>query len=404
MALTALAAAIWLTLPLWRKALPQTQRRRAANVAAYRQRVKEIEADTAAGLLDTDTAQTLRDELDQRLLRDAQPDPAATESSGRKRRGAIAAMLALLVVVGAAGGYWMQGSWRQQQQLVAGAAPGATPASVNEMVTKLEQRLQEDPNQVEGWALLGRSYFVMERYADAARAYARANELTQQREPDLLVNEGEALGLARERDLLGRPQALFDAALQLAPQNGKALWYAGLAAEQARDYARAKTHWSALSVQDLPEPLRQALDQKLQEVAALSGGAPVAITKPAAPPVNEFAIRIPLALKVKPQLQAGIPADATLFVFAKAENGPPMPLAVYRGKASELPRELSLDDSMSMTPALKLSQFQRWLVTARISRAGSASAQSGDVQGTLTVERAQLGGAALGLELDEIVP
>lgn len=392
MALMALAAAAWLTHPLWRKQLPRTQARRAANVAAFRQRTKEIEADAAAGLLDADTAQSLREELDARLLRDA--EDAAPVSAQPRRRGVIAVALAALMLFSAAGGYWMQGSWKQQASLLAGTTGEGVPGSVEDMVARLEQRMQQSPGQVEGWALLGRSYFVMERFADAARAYARANELTKAQDAALLVDEGESLALARDRDLQGRPRALFAAALKLEPQNGKALWYAGLAAEQAQDLAQAQSYWKALSTQELPEPLRAALNEKLQT----GGAAPVSSS------ADESAVRLRLAVSLKPELRAQLPADATLFVFARAAEGPPMPLAVYRGKASELPREISLDDSMSMTPALKLSQFPRWLVTARISASGQAQAQSGDIQGSLTVERARAGGAALGLVLDQVVP
>jgi cytochrome c-type biogenesis protein CcmH len=113
---------------------------------------------------------------------------------------------------------------------------------------------------------------------------------------------------------------------------------------------------------------------------------------------------IRLAVSLRPELQGQAPGDATLFVFAKAASGPPMPLAVYRGRASELPREVRLDDSMAMMPALKLSGFEQWTVTARVTRAGGVQAMSGDLQGSLTVARKDLGDAALSLVIDQVVP
>lgn len=111
-----------------------------------------------------------------------------------------------------------------------------------------------------------------------------------------------------------------------------------------------------------------------------------------------------LAVSLAPELAERLDPQATLFVFARAAEGPPMPLAVYRGKAGELPLAVQLDDSMAMMPTAKLSQFERWIVTARVSRAGQVQALSGDLQGTLTVARDQLGDAAMALVINEVVP
>lgn len=403
MALLVLAAGLWMTRPLWRGAIDAGQRRRAANVAAYRQRVAELEADAAARLVDAETAASLRAELDARLLRDAGEGEAVLPTA--QRHIVLSVALGVLVLGFALYGYVQDGSWKAQQQ-IANAPQGAVdqpsqPVDVEQMVATLAQRLEENPNDVDGWALLGRSYFVMQRYAEAAAALAKANAITGQQEPDLLANEGEALGLARDRDLLGRPQQLFDAALKLDPAHRKALWYAGLAAEQGGDLAAAKRHWLALSGQEMPEPLRAALDERLKAHGVIADArTPATATAPTA--ATGPALRI--AVSVAPALAAQLAPDATLFVFAKAAEGPPMPLAVYRGKASELPREVRLDDSMAMTPAMKLSQFDRWVVTARVSRAGQAQAVSGDLQGSLTVARGDLGDAAMALVISEVVP
>jgi cytochrome c-type biogenesis protein CcmH len=408
--LMTLAAIAWLTRPLWRRQVDPGQRRRTANVAAYRQRLAEIQADADAGLLDTDTAASLRGELDARLLRDAEgEDPvvsAGTSSAGPRRSGPLTIALVTLVLAIAIGGYWRSGTWNQQQRIAAG--PGAAQVtsgeagqpSVEEMVARLEKRLQEQPEDAQGWALLGRTYFVMQRFAEAAQAYGRANALTDQREPVLLVGEGESMALANDRDLRGRPRELFDAALAIAPGDGKALWYAGLAAAQAGEPDVARAHWEALSQQELPPELRTVLDERLLAV----GGKPVAAPAAADPVATTDGPVLKLAVSVSPALREQIPADATLYVFAKAAAGPPMPLAVYRGSARELPREVRLDDSMAMSPAAKLSQFERWTVTARVTRSGQPQAASGDLQGSLTVARGELGNSALELVIGEVVP
>ena len=430
MALLALAAGIWLTRPLWRGQVQAGQRRRAANVAAYRQRLAEIEADLGAGLLDAETATGLRAELDTRLV-----DDAGTRDEGptgsQSRRPVLVALLGVFVLILAAAGYVRDGSWKVQQQIAsgAGASPAASTAaadagSVEEMVGKLRTRLEQEPADVNGWALLGRSEFMLQRYVESARAYGKANELTASQEPDLLVNEGEALALSRDRDLIGKPQQLFDAALALSPEHAKALWYSGLAAEQANDYGTALLRWSALARQTIPDELRPILAERLQTAAQQTGQpvpqmsaapvpsapaatvaeAPVKSPDPAGAAEAAGAVVIEVDVRLKPELQAQAASDATLFVFAKAASGPPMPLAVYRGKASELPRRVRLDDSMGMMPALKLSQFDRWTVTARLTRSGGVQAQSGDLQGSLTLGQSELGKGAMVLNVDEVVP
>lgn len=393
------ATAAWMTRPLWRMTVDAGQRRRAANVAAYRQRLAELDADAAAGLVDADTAAGLRVELDARLLQDAEAAEATPLQSGRA--WITVTVLSLAVATLAALGYVDSGSWKTQQQIAAapaerGVAGGSAPDSVENMMLGLQKRLQEQPGDVNGWALLGRSMFSLERYQEASEAFAKANALTGEQEPDLLVDEGEARGF-QTRDLSGLPQQRFEAALKLDPKHAKGLWYAGMAAEQNGDLSRARAYWTDLAKQDIPDSLRAVINERL---GGSTSTAPPEVAAEAAAPV--FGLKVKLS--VAAALASKIDPDATLFVFAKAAAGPPMPLAVYRGSARELPLTVSLDDSMAMMPELKLSQFDRWVVTARVSRAGQATAVSGDLQGSLTVARDSLGDAALELVLDQVVP
>lgn len=404
MAVLLLAAALWLARPWWAAGgSAAAMQRRAANVAAYRQRLLEIDADLAAGLIEPAAADTLRQELGARLLLDAQAEPAAAEPALPVRRNwRIVALAATLLGVFGAGFYAWQGSW-QTQALVALAQSdpaGAELASIEEMTARLAERLQQQPDDVEGWIMLGRSYFASERYADAAQAYAKVNTLTEHQQPDWLVNEGEALALSRDRDLQGRPQQLFEQALALAPQHAKALWYAGLTAVQAGDRGVARARWQVLAQQEIPPELKLMLDQQLQSLGepGLAEAPP-----PASEPAKVEAASLRLRLSLKPELLAKVPAGATLFVFARAASGPPMPLAVYRGLATELPLQVTLDDSMAMMPTMKLSQFDRWIVGARISAAGQAKAQSGDLEGSFEIGREQAQ-APLDLVIDRIVP
>ena len=350
MAILALIAALWLTRPFWQAQLPAAQRRRAANIAAYRTRLAELETEQGAGLLSAEEAGQLKREMDQRLLGEADAQEAGSAESPRKLAPAL--LLAVLFVVGGAVWYVQAGSWRTAEQIAQGPATPATGNAqmpdINDMVAKLEARLQAEPGDLEGWAMLGRSYSVMERYAEAASAYAKANELSGGNDPALLTGEGEALAMARDRDLLGRPQQLFEAALKLAPDDGKTLWYAGLANAQAKDYAQAQARFTQLLQQELPEEIRAAVVQRLDELRQLQGGAPttsVAASQPEAASSQGAAapgLSLSISVELDPALAAQVPAGAVLFVFAKAASGPPMPLAVQRLPGARLPLTVRL--------------------------------------------------------------
>ena len=145
---------------------------------------------------------------------------------------------------------------------------------------------------------------------------------------------------------------------------------------------------------DVPEALQKILQARLAEP-------PAGQNPSASEPVD---IVLSVDVSIDPALQASLPADATLFVFAKALEGPPMPLAVHRGVVADLPLSIQMDDSMAMVPTAKISQFDAWTLTARISRSGDPQAKSGDLQGSLTVARDELGTSALHLLVDQVVP
>lgn len=399
-------AALNLARPLWTRRDPQAAQRRASNIAAYRQRLIEIDQELAAGLIPADQAQAVRDEAGARLLddvdhRDLPASPVGNRPVPPRRREAV--LLLLVVAVFSAGYYYSQGTW-QQQRLVAGEVqpPPVTAEDVEQMLATLRARLDSAPDDAEGWAMLGRAYFMTRRYPESAQAYAQVNRITQSRNPDALTGEAEALAMAGNRELSGRPRELFEQALALEPQQPKALWYGGLAAAQAGDTALARQRWTALLQQPLPDELRTVLTEQL---AAIDGSAPALTAAPAISPPSATppAVRLRVQLLLAQGMLAQVPADAVLMVFARAEQGPPMPVAVYRGAATPLPSEVILDDSMAVMPTMKLSQFDRWIVTARIGRTGQAKAESGDLQGSVVVGRDQAG-EPLTLTIDQRIP
>lgn len=384
MALVCAGAMAWLTRPWWRRESAQAQARKRSNVAAYQSRVQEIELELTAGALDAETAAQLKEELAARVVDDTREAAPSLAAAPRSRLWLIALALPIFCIIW----YVAAGSWRTQQltEMAASDPARAQQEMVDGMVQRLATRLEQQPDDAEGWAMLGRSYGTLQRYADAASAYAKANELTGAQNPEWLVGEGEALALARDRDLLGRPQQLFNAALQLAPDHIGALWYAGLAAAQQQDYASTRARFEQLLQLELPPELREVVQQRMGELAQLTG-------QPAPTPAPQVAttsgVTLTLNISLAPELQKDLSSDQTLFVFAKAENGPPMPLAVQKLQGVKLPITVTLDDSMGMTPALKLSSAERWVVTARLTRSGGVQAQPGDLQGQITLGKAQ---------------
>lgn len=399
MALLALFAIVLLLRPWLMRANTQQLERKQANLAAYRTRLVEIEGDVATGLVDADSAAALKQELGARLLSDV--DEATSVVIPTKRRPYLALTLALVLPVFAVTWYWMGDSWQTQHTLDAVVAhpDQAQQLMIEAMVQRLEKRLKKSPEDAEGWAMLGRSYFITQRYADAAQAYAKANVLNGAQTADWLVGQGEALAMANGRHVAGEPQKLFQQALTLDPNQGKALWYAGLAAAQSGQYKDALGYWLTLRDQKLPDELRTALDERLLELSQLGN---LAIPARKVPKAAD-AVSLNIKVSISPNLAAKVPAGASLLVFAKAAGGPPMPLAVQKLDARKLPVTVTLDDSMAMMPTMKLSQFQKWVLTARISQSGGAQAQSGDLQGQLELDRSAAV-KPVALVISEVVP
>ena len=402
MILLALAAIALLTRPWWRKSADAQMQRRAANVVAYRTRIAELDNEVASGLLDAESAAALKQELGAHLVEDAQPQDIAPAQTPVARAPIVA--LLILLPAFAVTWYGLAGSWRTQELVAKSAAnpEEAQRLAVEGMVQKLAARLEDKADDATGWAMLGRSHYMLRRYAEAAQAYARANQLSAGQNPQWLVGEGESLTLSSEdRNLQGRPRELFEKALKLDPADGRALWYGGLAALQAEDYPTAQAHWAVLNQQpDLPQDLREVLNQRLAELSKLTGQ-PLPAAQPKKPAGPELALQIEVSLA--PALAAKAPPGATLFVFAKGHNGPPMPLAVQRLAGAQLPLTVRLDDSMAMVPSLRLSTFDRWTVTARLTRGGTVQAESGDLEGQIDVSRADAG-KPLAVKIDRVVP
>ncbi|HET8882143.1 MAG TPA: c-type cytochrome biogenesis protein CcmI [Solimonas sp.] len=400
MALVAVLAGLSLTRPLWRRATPAALRRRRANVTVYQTRIAEIDADLAAAALDAESAQQLRDEAALRLLQDADaiaPVDAVEAAPPRRLRWTLALVALLALASGLF--YWRADSWRTRALIaLAQRDPAAAQQQmIDGMVDKLRAHLDAEPGDAEGWAMLGRSYAVLQRFADAAHAYGRANALSAERpHAEWLVAAGAAQGMASGQHDLRASRPLFEQALALEPGNTEALWYGGLAAMQTGDDSAAYAYWLKLRDQDLPDDIRAVLEQHLPDMAAKAGKT---LPPAAAGDATSLTVHVRLSDALKAQLRPGM----RLLVFAKAADGPPMPLAVQRIDTPELPLTVTLGDRQAMLPSMKMSGFANWVITARLTAGAGAQALSGDLEGSHAVARADAG-RPLDLVIDRQLP
>jgi cytochrome c-type biogenesis protein CcmH len=374
-AVAAAAVIAWVLRPLLTRKNAAPPSRAAANVAVYRDQLRELDADLGAGTLAREDYERARAELEARALRDAgQPDTPAVEPPGRRFAWALAAAVplaavALYVLVGSPGGI------DREAQL------HASRAQVEAMVGRLAARLRENPDDVNGWKLLGRSYGVMGRYAEAADAYAKA-AVRSPRDAQLLADLADVLAMARGQSLQGEPEQLARRALEIEPGNLKALALAGSAAFERKDFAAAAKHWERMLAYVEPDSEdARSIQQNVAEARSLAGEPAKPEPKKPESKKAQAASGLRGTVSLSPQLKEKVSPEDTVFVFARAAEGPPMPLAVARVRVRDLPYRFALDDSMAMSPALKLSAFPKVVVTARVSKSGAATAQPGDLQG-----------------------
>lgn len=248
-----------------------------------------------------------------------------------------------------------------------GASTGAAPPSsaTGTALDDLKTRTAATPDDGAAWLSLAQIYRNQRAFEAAGAAFAKAYALLPAT-ADLLADYADALAAAQGRRLDGEPSALVDKALQLDPDHPKALWLAATAALQRDDTAQAKTHWLHLQ-RLLPDgsPDRHIIDRNLAALDDQSAGAPDTAAAAAAPAVVRGRVDI------SPAMRARVSADDTVFIFARAADGPPMPLAVLRKQVRDLPYEFRLDDSLAMQPQMTLSSFDQVMLGARVSRSGT---------------------------------
>lgn len=276
-------------------------------------------------------------------------------------------------------------------------AHALTEEQIAGMVGGLAERLKGKPEDIEGWSMLARSYNALGRFAESSDAYARLVKLVPD-DADLLADYADTLAMARNKSLQGEPEQLVARALAIDPKQVKALALSGSAAFERRDYRAAIAQWRKLMlVVPADSDMARSTASGISEAQGLAGdppdvAAPVAaaaapVAAGAAPVAAANGAQVAGSVELDPSLRAKVAATDTVFIFARAVNGPRFPLAALRKQVKDLPLRFVLDDSMSMMPDVKLSGFPMVVVGARISKNGSATPAAGDFEGLTAAVR-----------------
>ena len=380
----------------------------ATQTALLREQLDALKSAHASGLIDDAAFKTRQQTLSAAAL--ALIDAPASARPGISVAAKLTALVLLLVIpfatmqlyqrIGTPNAIGFSGPGAGTLQTPEGPAMDANSApDLNKAADTLAAKLKDNPQDGAGWALLARTYRATERFAEANDAYTKARALLPE-EPDLLAESAEAMGLSSTpRSLSGEPEKLIARALELDPNNQNALFLKGLARAQADDPAGAEATWeqllglmeagspSQIAVVEQLNIVRERLGKAAMEIPA-AGPAAAPMAAPAAAPMaagnqapDPNAAGVDVSVSVAPELADLVQPGDTLFVFARAEAGPPAPLAIQRRTASELPLTLRLDESMGMIAGMSLAQFPRVIIGARISRSGNAMPQPGDLEG-----------------------
>jgi cytochrome c-type biogenesis protein CcmH len=330
----------------------------------------------------------------------------------------VLGMSAFVLAVGAGGYAWlgnpaatqvgpMGSAMTPESAPAAASAPHSTEsAQILAMTESLAAKLKADPKNAEGWAMLARSYAVLGRYEEATSAYKKALELRPE-DARLYADLADAVAVTQGRKLDGEPARLVAKSLSLDPANFKGLSLAGTIAFEKQDFKGAVDLWTKAlknAPADNPDLVRQ-MTGALEDARQRAGLPPVEALKvkdaQAAEPVAASGAEVSGRVTLSKALVGKVSPEDTVFVFARAAQGPRMPLAILRKQVKDLPTDFKLTDALAMSPQMKLSGFPEVVVGARVSRSGQAMPQPGDWQGQSGVVK--LGDRQVQVEISEAV-
>lgn len=402
-------AMAFVALPLMRSRYKTGINADELNLSVFKQQLAELDSDLEAGILDQDRYDTAKRDLEKELLSDIQGEPSDISVAPAKgsRWMALSALLIPLVALFI---YQILGSPDLIQRLAEQPSGGPTNTThaqqqqgadtknlppMEELVGRLAAKLEEQPNNPQGWAMLGRSYVAMKDYPKALQAYEHAIKLDGENVSTLLAY-AEAIAGSNGNNFTGNAAPLVDKAFSLEPENPNVLWISGILAYQRSDFRSALTRWEKVQGMLTPQStelvsVTSAIDDARKQLGLppsepqlpqIAQAGTVSNKMPSsARPASSSAAGVEVKVSLSAEMAQKAKPDDLVFIYAKAVSGPPMPLAAARKQVRDLPLTIRLDDSMAMMPQMRISKFEQVVVGARISLSGTPMAQSGDFEG-----------------------
>ncbi len=397
--------ALAILLPPLLSSKPNSQRntqdnQRAQNIAIANEQLADLESRYKAGEMDDTAYQSARDELEQALFADvgdSDVDQAVQAKSSINNKPSLLSgfLIASLIPAITIPVYLNFGTPLFTEQLDSKLAakkartiavpkkPDGSP-DIEAMVAGLQKKMDENPDNAKGWFMLGRSYMVIKRYPESAKAFEKSLKL----KPDsaqIMLALADSLAMTNNGEIAGRPVELINKALEIEPNNLTALWLGGMAARQQEKFALAIERWQKViplvkdpaEVADVRSLIAEAMQKVSPEDKARLSKLELASEKTNNQENSSASVTVSVSLS-DALLAKASPTDI-VFIYAKAMSGPPMPLAALKKQVKDLPIQVTLNDSMAMIPAMKISSHKTLKVGARISKSGQPIAQQGDL-------------------------
>ena len=371
--------------------------RRQMNAVIYREELDKLEAEHTAGIISSTDYEIAHAEMRQRLFQDTIEEDDQ-EVAGSTKKTAIG--LSIFIVLLSSALYFSLGDVVRIAQK--NAEKPVTQEGVEKMVAEFAIKMEKDPSNLKGWAMLARSYRILGRNEDAAKAYARAGNFIDT-DPQLLADYADVLATNANGSFVGKPLQLINQALKLDPKNLMALWLSGTAFYNANNYKAAVQTWEKLAKQIPPDTDEaRAIQGSIAEArtkGGLTASAPMSDPTSAPAPIASSGKGISGKIELSADLKSKIKPGDIVMVIAR-KPGERMPVAVLKVPASDFPMNFTLNDSLAMNPSAPISQLTEASVEVRISKTGMAKPEVGDL--ISSIQTIKVGATNIRLLVDQV--
>ena len=376
------------------------------NLRLLRDQLKELAEDQRVGNLSAEQYELSKLEIEGRVVEEVAKEPQLTMLSGRLAKF-VSIIVVVLIPVSAFYLYSVIGSHEGQDvaSFLEAQNQPVDQTELESMAEKVIEHLEENPGDTQALGMLARTYQALHKFDEAANAWERAYQL-EPNDPGILVDYAEARGLAARGNLNGEPTELINRALELDPNHGKGLALGGTVAFASGSYQLAIDRWTQLMKANIAdEQLVQTLQSGIAEakIRLVQSRQEARVDEPTAEDSapQEFSTIVSGIVKISNELLSQVDSGDVVFIYAKATEGPPMPIAAMKVPVSQLPFTFAIDDSFSLMPTRKLSDFSEFLVGARISKSGNSIRASGDLESSTMLVRP---GINIEITIDSAVP